>query len=152
GSFDMITTASGLGQVTAVAYSDDYGWSNPMGVTLEVATPIVSITSVTYGSQKNRTVTISGTVLAPDPAGLPANLGGVLGGSAVTNSAGGFTYTGNASGAGTVTAQTTDIWGQQSNVATAYVNGIIPVIANFQVTKNSYNQWVASGTIVGGNV
>lgn len=152
GRFDVIETASGVGLVTAIAYNSVYGYSNSLSVTLQVVAPVTSIDSVVYGSQLNRTVTINGFVGAGQPAGLTVTLGGVLPATTVTNANGYFTYTGNASGPGNVTAQATDIWGQQSNIAQTYVNGIVPVISNFQVTQNGYGQWVASGTVTGGDV
>ncbi len=147
GRFDVIETASGLGTITASvsefsAISIDL-WEMPPGI---------SIDNVVYGNQQARTVTVIGSVAAAQKGGRTVTLGGVLTGSAVTNSEGVFSYTGNASGPGYITAQTTDIWGQESNVAQYWVNGIVPVITNFQITRNGYGQWVASGTVTGGDV
>src|SRR5205814_10495543 len=46
----------------------------------------------------------------------------------------------------------TDAWGQNSNPQSQYLNGIVPLISNFQITRNGAGQWVASGTVTGGIV
>ena len=91
GRFDAVFTASGLGLVTASCGDAD------RTIGLSVVPPVVSLNDVVYGSQKNRTVTISGSVsAAPQNAGLLVTLSGAVSGFATTNGSGGFTYQGNA--------------------------------------------------------
>ena len=124
GTFSLTTTATGLGTVQA-STTDLWGQgSNVAQVTVSASPPSITGFSATYIG--NNTWTFSGTVTDQTPAGLSVQLGGVSGvaGQTATVAAdGSFSVTVQlASGvSGTATAQTTDWWGLQSNVATVWV-------------------------------
>jgi hypothetical protein len=144
GCFDVFETAISAGIVSATA---DLLGSNTMIADIAPATPIVTLSTVSYGSQVNRTITVFGSVSAPFPATTTVTLGGVLSGTVIPNLDGTFQYTGNATGIGNVTAKATDIWSQTSDPATLYIAGVSPVISNLSVTRTSQGQWVISGTV-----
>ncbi|HWB09353.1 MAG TPA: hypothetical protein VG826_09025 [Pirellulales bacterium] len=118
GHFDLVTSASRLGTVSAVA-TDVWGVSSGTGTaTLSVPRPYVSPLTVTsLGSGEWQ---IQGSVSGPDVADDTVQLSGVASGSATPNSSGSFSIVvqmvGNPNG--TEYAVATDIWGQTSNQAT----------------------------------
>jgi hypothetical protein len=115
GYFSFMGTASGLGIVNASAENQDLDDSDLVSTTLSVPAPTINNFSVTYGA--NNSATLTGTVSAGQPGGLTVSFSGVLSGSVTTNANGTFSYTTTASQPGVVYAQTTDVWGQQSNQA-----------------------------------
>jgi hypothetical protein len=108
------------------------------------AAPYITITGITYGHQKS--VTITGEVIAENPAGLTVNLGGVVSGSTTTDSAGNFSVTLTASALGNVTAQTSDANGQ-SNVATKTISVPPPQIDALVYSEQPGNSFVIRGHV-----
>jgi hypothetical protein len=121
GSFQLSGTAAGLGTETAVASDGGTGLSSqPSQIPVQNNAP--QITGLSMGPAGNgKNVVISGTVGDESPEGLIVSFSGVVSGSATTNASGGFSFYGPASGAGTITAATADVWG----VAAAPVSGQI---------------------------
>src|SRR5439155_16118589 len=106
GLFDCYEPTSTLGTVHAHATGNDP--SDFVMSDVAVTAPQVSALTIVYGSQKNRTVTISGSVVAPFNQSMAVNFSGVISGSASTNALGQFTLTANASGPGNVNVKATD--------------------------------------------
>jgi hypothetical protein len=125
GSFSITTQASGLGKVSASTV-DLWGLkSNTAQVTISSTAPTISSFGGSQGP--NNTWIFTGEVSDPSPAGLVITFGGIpeLQGKTATVEADGsfsITVTLQPGETGTATAQTTDWWGLESNVATYYVN------------------------------
>jgi hypothetical protein len=123
GSFTLTTTATGLGAIQA-STTDLWGQlSNTAQVIVSSPPPVViNFTATPVGGN---TWTFSGSVSDPSAAGLTVQLGGVSGlsGTATVLADGTFSVTVQLPEGvdGYATAQTTDWWGQQSNVATQLV-------------------------------
>jgi hypothetical protein len=125
GNFSLTASASGLGVVSAVTSNTD-GSSNTATVTLSVPAP--TIMNFAAVQQTGYEFMFSGCVGAQTAAGLTVTFGGIpsLAGQTATVAANGIfqfivQLQSNGSDNGTATAQTTDWWGQASNVATAPV-------------------------------
>jgi hypothetical protein len=123
GSFTLTTTATGLGAIQA-STTDLWGQlSNAAQVIVSSPPPvIINFTATPVGGN---TWTFSGSVSDPSSAGLSVQLGGVpgLSGTATVLADGTFSVTVQLPQGvdGYATAQTTDWWGQQSNVVTQLV-------------------------------
>lgn len=143
GQFDYITTATGLGTVTAVGVDGDGLASPPRNAVLAVAPPTLSL-NVAYGTQRN--VTLSGTVTAGQPGGLTVTFSGKAGGSAATDAYGKYSLATQASGLGTVTASVTDAWGQ-TGTAQATLSSSAPVIDSFTARQSTGNMWIFQGHV-----
>jgi hypothetical protein len=127
GTFNVSSTASSLGTVTAVAQNTGTQISgNPAYANITDAAPVIS--NFTASHFAGSMCTFSGQVTDDQSvAGLTVTLGGIpslKGVTVTTNSQGWFTYTCQlqAGESGTATAQTQDIWGLLSNVAWTIVN------------------------------
>jgi hypothetical protein len=143
GNFSYTGTASGLGTVTATAsdaegasYRQSAVWSNAptLGFSVQETGP-------------NRTVTISGSIFDEAPAGLTVTFTGVVSGSVVANSAGQFTYTAQATGLGTITATTTDVWGLQSSPVEQNAYSSAPTIVDFDASADLDGFWKFEGHV-----
>jgi hypothetical protein len=146
GNFSVTLEASALGQVTAQT-TDVWGQSSSVAqVQLTSAAP--SITTCYVESGPNRQITVSGYVTDFSPGGRTVTIGGVAGGTAVTNGQGYYSVTLTASGLGQLTATTQDVWGQSSNVATCQVQSNTPTITNFSVIEGPNNTAVISGNVM----
>jgi hypothetical protein len=125
GDFTVTLVASGLGNVDAQT-EDANGVSNVATEPLSVPPP--QIDSLTYTESRDNTFVICGHVNCQDPQGLTVNFGGevvALDGQSATVGADGWfqiTITIPINDNGIFTAQVTDYWGQQSNVATCPLN------------------------------
>jgi hypothetical protein len=127
GTFDVITSATSLGTVTAVATNNNTQVSgSPVDASIQDGTP--SIVNFTASHVMGNMWTFSGQVIDDQSVGgLVVTLGGLpslQGVTVTTNSQGWFSYTCQlgAGESGTATAQTQDIWGVLSNVAWTVVN------------------------------
>ncbi len=115
-NFDFFTTASGLGQVSAVA-SDFQGSSAPVTATITVPPPVITSFAVIAGP--GGTWTFEGHVNDPAPQGVFVTFtgpGSVNGKMTNLDANGNFDVTyllGNIQGG--ISAVATDIWGQLSN-------------------------------------
>ncbi|HEV3145133.1 MAG TPA: hypothetical protein VGZ47_14685 [Gemmataceae bacterium] len=108
------------------------------------AAPYISITGITYHHQ--RSITITGEVIAENPAGLTITISGVASGAATTDSNGNFSATLTASALGNVNAQTSDANGQ-SNVATELLSAPAPVIDEVIISEAPGNSFTISGHV-----
>lgn len=125
GSYTFTAQASGLGNVSA-STSDEWGQaSNTATAAASCPAPTISNFSAVQSSPGYWTFT--GQVNAPNPGNLTVVLGGVASGHSCTTAANGsFSITLQLTiiTAGEATAQTTDIWGQQSNVAYCWCSNV----------------------------
>lgn len=115
GDFDFVTTATSLGDISAVV-KDVWGVASaPMTTTLTVQPPqIVGLTAVDMG---NGYWEMQGTVYGPDVADDSLALSGMTSGSGSPDSSGSFSivvYLGSENPTGTEYVVATDVWGQSS--------------------------------------
>jgi hypothetical protein len=143
--FDIITTATSLGNVTAIGVDNLGDQTQPVTDTLVVAPPMLTL-NLSYGTQK--TVTASGVVVAGQANGLAVSISGQLSGGPTTDANGDYTVTATAAGLGNVYAQVTDVWGQTSEVEQATITSKAPQITSFSASPGFGNVWVFSGTVV----
>jgi hypothetical protein len=121
GSFDIFTTASALGNITAVASNQTTNSTGTATRTLNDGAP--SISNFTASQLGGGYWTFQGQVSDDQTvAGLVVKLGGLpslKGVTATVNSQGWFSVTVQLQNgeSGTATAQTTDCWGLTSNIA-----------------------------------
>jgi hypothetical protein len=147
GSFDLITANATLGTLTAVAI-DGQGQTVTEQTGISVSAPVISALTLTYGSKKN--VTVSGTVADIDKGGRTVTFSGALSGTVVTSADGSFSFSGQASNHGALTASTVDLWGQDSNAPQVIVAPNPPQINNFWATEGEgtqLNYWTFSGSV-----
>jgi hypothetical protein len=124
--------------------TDAAGMNSNMATTLVTEAPAVSF-SIAYGQQ--HMVTLSGRVSDEHPGGLTVNFGGVIMGSAITNTDGTFSVTLQASDLGQVQATTTDMWGVSSAAAAATVANNAPQLVAASAVEGSNNVWTIQGTV-----
>jgi hypothetical protein len=117
GNFNLVTTATSLGDISAVA-TDIWGVaSSPMSATLMVQAPQISnLNAINLG---NGEWEIQGSIMGPDVADDSVQLSGVAPGSGSPDGSGSFSIIVQAGSypTGTEYAVATDIWGQTSNQA-----------------------------------
>ena len=151
GDFTMTVQPSALGDITAIT-TDLWGQSSNTGdVTLTSNAPLINNFAAIHGS--GTTWTLQGSVDVQDPEGLTVTFGGLPSLSGVTASVQGdgtfsATVTLQADESGTATAQTTDWWGQQSNLA----EHVMPPILSLTATVLANHQVLLSGYATGGNI
>jgi hypothetical protein len=144
GAWSYTTCNATLGVEDAVA-TDGQGLSSPdVKAVVFVAAPSVTM-AISYGAQK--TVTLSGGVTDLDPGNRTVTFSGMVTGSAVTDAAGNFSYTAQASALGNVDASTVDLWSLQSNVAQVTVACLSPVVSNFGASEGPLQLWTFSGVV-----
>lgn len=100
---------------------------------------------VSYGS--GTTVTLSGTVVDPSPAGATVAFSGVVTGSVRADSNGYFTFTTQASGLGNVTLVATDAIGLSSAPATLALTVNSPQFGTLSVAYGSGTTVTITGTV-----
>jgi hypothetical protein len=131
-----------------VASNGRYGGSNIesyyVNADAGAAAPYITISGITYGHQ--RSITITGKVVAENPAGLMVSIFGVASGSTTTDSAGNFSVTLTASALGDVNAQTADDNGE-SNVATEALSVPPPEIDCLTCIEQTGNSFVIRGHV-----
>lgn len=139
GFFSITTTQASLGTVYGMAMGSNQGQT-----ILAKDPPVLSNLQITYGTQKN--ITITGTLSDLDAAGRTINFMGAASGSTTTNSSGQFSYTTSTANLGTLTVSGTDLWGQQGSSDLSIASNI-PVIENFAVYNNVGNIWRFEGHV-----
>lgn len=144
GYFSLQTSASGVGTVSANAYTPSWQFVDSEEVTITTQAPTITL-SVTYGSQ--RQITLSGQVTDEDPGGLLVSIDGAALGSVYTNSDGTFSVTLEASYLGTVEATVVDAFGVLSNTATVTLTSAAPQISDFSASKGINNVWTFRGRV-----
>ncbi len=143
GHFQVLENISQLGAVFATATDPDGSVSNTARAVL--TDPGISLTlSATQGA--NRTVTVTGQVSCPSPAGLTVAFSGIVSGTVTTSSNGTFTFVAPASALGQIQATVTDVWGVSATAATTLCN-TPPTIINFRAINNGYNCWTFTGQV-----
>ncbi len=145
GGFHLMTTATGLGTVTAQAEDDQDLFSNPAQQILTSPAPTLTL-SRSYGA--GNAVTLSGQVTGGSVGGCLIALGGAVNGTVTADGNGNFSYTTTSWSPGTVTAQTTDAWGQKSNAPTATLTNAPPVLTNCSASQGANNIWTFQGQVV----
>jgi hypothetical protein len=148
GNYSFSTSTATLGAVSAVAVDVLGQSSNTAQATIAVAAPSLTL-AISYGSQK--TVTLSGTVSDMDASSLTVTFSGEVTGSVTPGTNGNFSYTAQAAALGTVSASTTDLWGQASNTAQVTVSCAAPQITNFAAILNCGTTWTLEGQVVANN-
>src|SRR5262245_46005439 len=106
--------------------------------------PYITITGISYGHE--RSINISGEVIALNPAGLPVQISGAASGTTTTDANGNFNITLTASGLGTVSAQTVAN-GLTSNVVTEAFSASPPVIDQLGYVEGPGNSFVIRGHV-----
>jgi hypothetical protein len=102
--------------------------------------------NVTY--DPNKQVTLTGTLMNGSGAiaNQTINFGGVVNGTATTNSQGAYSVTLSVSALGQVTAASAD---GQSNTASATLAGGSPVVNNFDAMPEGSGLWCFTGSVTG---
>ncbi|HUY34029.1 MAG TPA: hypothetical protein VMV69_14875 [Pirellulales bacterium] len=145
GNFSVTTQASGLGTIDA-ATTDVWGvGSATTQVQLTNAAPSVSMMVAETGP--DRTLTVSGHVTDTVEGGIVVTIGGIVSGTATTDSSGNYSLTAQASGQGTVTASATDIWGLISTLVQENFTSNAPMISNFNASLTSGGYWIFTGAV-----
>jgi hypothetical protein len=142
GAYSLVSPATGLGTVTALAVDED-GLTGTAEAELTSMPPFLSL-SLSYGEQ--RWVTLSGTVSDEVPGGLTVTFTGVVSSSITTNADGSFALTVQASALGDISATTADQWGLTSNTETVTVTSNAPSIADFGGYEFSTG-WLFEGVV-----
>lgn len=145
GSYSYITSNASLGNVTAVATDQNNLSSSPVTATVAVTPP--SVTASVTSSSNSKSVTVSGQVSDIDQGSLTVTISGIVNGTVPTSSNGSYTFTAQASGLGSVSASTTDEWGQASNTAAATASCPAPTISGFTGVQTSPGYWTFSGQV-----
>ena len=112
GSFDGWFDAAQLGEIYASTV-DVWGRSTSTSTTLSSAAPALAIYAAPTGT--GRQVHLWGSIADEASAGLTVSFSGVANGSIVTNSDGSFDCVVDAQSVGTISASTTDRWGQSNS-------------------------------------
>jgi hypothetical protein len=145
GNFSLVASATAVGTITALAIDGDQLFSNQAQAIVTNNLPSLTLSVSPQGA--GGAITLSGRVTDESPAGLTVTFGGAAADSAVTDAGGNFSLTTTRWRPGTVTAQTTDVWGQASNAATAVLTNAAPVISNFTVIPTSGGFWTFRGQV-----
>jgi hypothetical protein len=144
GSFLMNTSASALGTITAVA--TDYTLSsNPLSSQITSATPSVTVTVAQRGGHS---VCVSGQVTDDSFTGEVVLLSGIVTATVQVNADGSYSYTGQASALGQVSATARDTWGLNSAAVAATLTNSAPTISNFTAINRGNGNWEFSGRVI----
>lgn len=147
GTYSYVTTASGLGTITAVARDQESLSSNSVSAQITSATPSMSLV---LNKGPNGT-SVSGVVTDEARGGLTVTLGGAMWGSTLTNSDGSFTYSGPAIGSGAVTGSIADVWGNATSVTASNAANKAPQIVDFIALQGAHNTWSFEGRVLDEN-
>ncbi|MGE0606824.1 MAG: hypothetical protein AB7O62_06830 [Pirellulales bacterium] len=145
GAFSGSFQANGLGTVQA-SVTDVWGQTSaPASVTLTSSPPTINVGGEQAGG--GQYVTLSGMITDLSPSGRTVTFGGVVSGTATTNSQGYYSVTLWASQLGQITATTTDVWGQVSNVAQFNLTNMPPVVSSFSAMEGQNEYWTFQGMV-----
>ncbi len=159
GNFSYAVSGSLSGNVLAVAV-DAFGQLSGDQMTELAGSLTNSSTGASIGSSSGLSttlqvtndsgvqVTLTGHVNATDPTSCTVTFSGVVTGSATPDANGDYSYTGSASGSGTVSAVAEDSSGNTSAAADATVTISSPVIQNFTASEDG-PMWTFSGQVSG---
>ncbi len=142
GSFSYTTTASGSGEIDAVA-TDIWGQTSTTATTnATVLGPSLTLQATPNGGQ---TVTVSGQVNCVNPGSVQVFFSGLLSGSVWTNPDGRFSLTTTVSGGGAIDAQAQDSAGNLLTTASVDLSDATPsltlnVIENADQTVTVFGQ------------
>ena len=134
GSATFTTDALAVGDLDISAvYSgaDNFVGSTSGVLTQTVNLPAAPAIAVALAMNGQKSVTLSGSVSALDPAGLTVTFTGAVNAATVTDADGNYSLTVDADTLGDVQATTVDAFEQTSNTATASVAVAAPVLSNF---------------------
>jgi hypothetical protein len=149
GNYGYTTSSALLGSVSAVCMELSNSTTDIAQATISVAAPSVTFSIASLSASS---VTLTGKLTDIDPVGRSIVIGGDAFATTVTDSNGNFTLTTPLMGhMGTITASTTDLWGQASNSA-QMSDSIAPDILNFSANRVFDNTWVFTGTVTGSNM
>lgn len=151
GNFDLVTSASQLGDISATV-TDSWGVISPLATTGIMVNPpqIIELTADPTGQGKQ--VEVSGSISASTPGGLTVTFSGSAGlaaTSATTDSNGNFDLLTTASQLGEVDAEFTDVWGETSPVATTTLSVDPPQINSLIAVSLGNGNWQFSGMVSG---
>lgn len=118
--------------------------TQPAATSSTAVAPTITL-SVTYNQK--RSVTLTGQVTDAQPGGLRVTFSGQMTGTTVTDANGNYSYTADAAGLGTVSAQVTDAAGLTSNIAQVSLTSNSPVITNFHATAGLLGSYTFSGIV-----
>ena len=144
GYFDYTTSSATLGSVFADAVDQNQEPIDTAQATIATNAPAITLSS-TYSSQYG--VTLTGAVSGIDAAGATVSISGVASGSVTTDGSGNFTLATSFSGPGTISASTTDPWGQSADGAVVTVDSPPSVTLNALVLPD--HQVMLSGVVSG---
>lgn len=125
GSFSYSTVAAGLGTISA-QFVDVWGQSAAAQASVTSNAPTLTMTVT---QTPGRTVAITGQVNDESPCGSTVSFSGSLSATVTTGDNGYFSYTGQASGLGTISATAWDCWGLASNTAQATLTSNPPSVS-----------------------
>ncbi len=106
----------------------------------------LAITSLSAVALAGQQLQLTGTVSDADPASVRVSFGGVASGSATPDANGNFSYTGSASGLGTVSAWATDGQMMMSSTVSTQLTKAAPTLT-LSVTYGARNSITLSGTV-----
>ena len=145
GNFSFTTTAAELGTVYAVAVDQNQQTTNTASAQIAVAAPLLTmyVSSVADGL-----ATFSGKLTDIDAEGETIHYSGAASGTVATDANGDFSITLPATGTGTLTAVTTDLWGRLSDADTDNVPANELAILDFGEMQ-IFSGWKFEGRVVG---
>lgn len=151
GNFDLITTASKLGEVNATV-TDTWGVTSPTTTTDVMATPPQIMALTVQATGQGKQVEVSGGISASTLGGLTVTFSGPAGladTSATTDDEGDFDLITTASKLGEVDAVVNDVWGQTSPVAATTLSVMAPQITDLEAANLGGGEWKFTGTVSG---
>jgi hypothetical protein len=143
GSFSLETSASSLGNIYAEAVDNLNLSSAQVQTQVRAAAPNITENLV---QNSGTSVTLSGMVTSGSPGGLTVTFSGEVSGSTTTDANGNYSFTANAAGLGTISAQTMDVWGQASNSAAVMLSDSGPTIS-FSVAQAGGHNVTITGQV-----
>jgi hypothetical protein len=106
-----------------------------------------TISNFTATIQSGRSVQVTGTVTDENPMMVSVSFGGVLSGMIMPDAQGNFSYTGMATGLGTITAVGTDNEMLTSNTAQATISSSAPTLSNLAISYGATKSVTVTGHV-----
>ncbi len=147
GQFTLQAVTSAPGTIYGQAVDNQPLYSSVVQASLNGNPPSLTLN---LASGVGNTATLSGQVTDASPSGLTVTFSGAITGSTTTDSNGNYSFTTTNWTSGTVTAQTTDPWGRNSNAPTVVLSNVTPVISNFTAVAGSGGLYTFQGQITAG--